>query len=355
MTSPRSPLLSFPNELLFEVASNLESFEDLNCLALTSRFLHALFNPLLYRRAVEAKRAVREDIVGWVLCQPRLASLTHLLDNGLSVHQKLRPTRDDMLRCLCFHFQADDAVPLARLLIERGADIEAKTKNGQTVIHIAAFNDYGISALLLEHGADANATDVYGSTPLHYAIYHNRNGRIVKLLLAHGAVVDARDSTGLTPLHLASRNQKKAAIKLLLEHGADVNARDAHGSTPLQMARLMIHGPNEAVVQLLLKHGAVAGVTNNQETEPQAGIFQYYVLWSQAIGKGDGWQRRYIDRRMQRLRRMILDNESDRWEMEVEGDDVEESDDGGEEDDEEEGDDGGEEDDVGFRSQPSEI
>ena len=47
---------------------------------------------------------------------------------------------------------------LARLLIEAGADIEGKTKNGYTALHLAA--QYGhrlIIDLLLEHGADPNA------------------------------------------------------------------------------------------------------------------------------------------------------------------------------------------------------
>ena len=47
---------------------------------------------------------------------------------------------------------------LARLLIEAGAEIEGKTKNGYTALHLAA--QYGhklIIDLLLEHGANPNA------------------------------------------------------------------------------------------------------------------------------------------------------------------------------------------------------
>lgn len=47
---------------------------------------------------------------------------------------------------------------LARLLIEAGAEIEGKTRNGYTALHLAA--QYGhrlIIDLLLEHGANPNA------------------------------------------------------------------------------------------------------------------------------------------------------------------------------------------------------
>jgi hypothetical protein len=82
------PLLTLPNELISEVASRLESFEDLDSLVRTSRFFHTLLNTHLYRRAVAADDPIREDIVRWVLPQYRLASLTLLLDNGLSAHHR---------------------------------------------------------------------------------------------------------------------------------------------------------------------------------------------------------------------------------------------------------------------------
>jgi hypothetical protein len=50
---------------------------------------HNLFNTRLYHLAVAADDVVREGIVRWVLEKYRVASLTLLLDNGLSAHQEV--------------------------------------------------------------------------------------------------------------------------------------------------------------------------------------------------------------------------------------------------------------------------
>jgi ankyrin repeat protein len=307
MSSPRSLLLAFPNEILFEVASYLDTFEDLHCLALTSRFFYTVFNGLLYRRVFDADPTVREDIVAWVLCNHKLAALTFLLDNGLSVDQKIHiefetfsPSQGcvglDMLRCLCCHLRRKKrSARLVRLLIERGADIEAKDKDGQTVLHVAARGDYAITALLLEHGADVNATDVHGITPLHTAILENNDDNIVKLLIAQGAVVNARDEDGYTPLHVASLgiSDNSAAIQLLLAHGAIINARAENGYTPAHLASDRAYG-NAAAIQLLLAHGADASVHENQRTRVWHGLKKYFfslqsgypiTSWSLLVGK----------------------------------------------------------------------
>jgi ankyrin repeat protein len=71
----------------------------------------------------------------------------------------------------------------SRLLIERGAHIEATDKDGQTVLHAAARKDYSLTDLLLNHGADANVADKHGSTPLHIAIQEDCDGSMVNLLI----------------------------------------------------------------------------------------------------------------------------------------------------------------------------
>jgi hypothetical protein len=295
----RSPLLGLPNELLCEVGSYLESFKDLNSLVRTSRFFHTLFNNLLYRRAVDTEPTVREDIVGWVLVNHHVVSLTLLLENGLSIDQKLflempSPYEGgimvDMLRCLCSHWEEEeDVVPLARLLIERGADIEATDQDGQSVLHVAARSDYPLAALLLEHGADVNATDAHGITPLHVASKENSDGNIVKLLLAQGAVVDARDEDGYTPLHVASFNGNKAAVKELLEHGAAINARVTIGEyTPLRLAGFRRRNP---AVPLLVERRADGGSLGGNESGWVPGGLRKYLSTPRLQRALMKWQR----------------------------------------------------------------
>lgn len=95
---------------------------------------------------------------------------------------------------------------VARLLIERGADVSAPAENAQRVapVHAAAAAcDHATMRLLLERGADANAHQQLDYTPMHGA---------------------------------ASRGDV-AMAKLLLEHGADRNPKATDGQTPADVAR----------------------------------------------------------------------------------------------------------------------
>jgi ankyrin repeat protein len=107
--------------------------------------------------------------------------------------------------------------------------------------------------LLLEHGADVDARDVDHYTPSHLA---SRLGRMeaLRLLLQYNSDVNAKGRSDLTALHIASRIGLTEVAQVLLEHGANVNAQTRHILwTPLWGAAL---NRRHDVVQLLLDHGA---------------------------------------------------------------------------------------------------
>jgi ankyrin repeat protein len=265
-----SPLMTLPNELFFEVASYLEGFKDLNSLLRATRLLRTLFNPLLYRRAVAADDTVREDIVSWVISRYRATSLRLLLDNGLSIDQ--RPSKywpdNGMLRLLCAFGHDECSVPMARLLIERGADTDAKDpRDAATVLHVAArAGAYGIAELLLAHGADVNAADKNGNTSLHHA--SKQNAGMVNLLIAHGAAVNAPNNDGDTPLLLTNWSNYRAVMPVLLAHGADAGAHNNNGMTPLHEAARYFVSDDHELAKSLLEHGAAVNATDKEGLTP---------------------------------------------------------------------------------------
>lgn len=74
-------------------------------------------------------------------------------------------------------------------------------------------NTKDVSRLLTE-GADVNAKDKYGDTLLHSAAYEGRK-EMVELLIAKGAEVNAKNIYGGTPLHFAATFGHKDVVELL--------------------------------------------------------------------------------------------------------------------------------------------
>jgi ankyrin repeat protein len=157
------------------------------------------------------------------------------------------------------HLAAQSNENMVKLLLSKGAEVDAKDDDGMTPLHMAAWKgEKAVVALLLSHGAEVNAGNKHGTTPLHYAAdfdgykdLADRKG-VVELLVSHGAEVNAKDNIGLTPLHEAAFEGNKAVVELLLARGADVNAKNDKDSTPLHLAAE--YGCK--VVELLLAHGA---------------------------------------------------------------------------------------------------
>jgi len=100
---------------------------------------------------------------------------------------------------------------VAKLLLERGADVSATSSDEMTPLQFATLGGHELMArLLLKHGADVSAQDKAGASPLQDAATSGR-GAMVRLLLAHGASVSCQDKNGLTPLVFAGPRRGRAA------------------------------------------------------------------------------------------------------------------------------------------------
>lgn len=95
---------------------------------------------------------------------------------------------------------------LARALIERGADVNATARNAFRVAPVhaaAAMRDCATMQLLLDHGADVNARQQLGYTPLHTAAQLGDDA-MIDLLRAGGADSRVAGDDGKTPADLAA-------------------------------------------------------------------------------------------------------------------------------------------------------
>jgi ankyrin repeat protein len=136
------------------------------------------------------------------------------------------------------------------LLLDAGADLQARDSAGNTIMHWAACacGNQEVLELLISKGAHVDAKDRNGQTPLHRAAY-NADVKTVEALVANGADIGIGDASGMRALHFAAQVDQPEVIRFLLQKGADVAATESHGGTPLHLA--VMSGKLEAARMLL--------------------------------------------------------------------------------------------------------
>eukprot|EP00574_Skeletonema_japonicum_P011434 CAMPEP_0201715124 /NCGR_PEP_ID=MMETSP0593-20130828/1378_1 /ASSEMBLY_ACC=CAM_ASM_000672 /TAXON_ID=267983 /ORGANISM="Skeletonema japonicum, Strain CCMP2506" /LENGTH=355 /DNA_ID=CAMNT_0048204537 /DNA_START=111 /DNA_END=1179 /DNA_ORIENTATION=- len=148
----------------------------------------------------------------------------------------------------------------SKLLIDNGADVNAKDNDGDTPLHGACgFGHADVAKQLIHNEANVNARNNVGRTPLHWACFFGRVDA-AKLLIHNEANVNAKDNDGSTPLHYASVVGHVDATKLLIHKEANVNAKDNDGDTPLHYACLYGHVD---AAKLLIHNEANVNAKNN--------------------------------------------------------------------------------------------
>jgi ankyrin repeat protein len=155
------------------------------------------------------------------------------------------------------------SLPIAKLLVERGADLKLREEGaGWRPLTYAAVNgEAEILQLLFDHG-DTILSDDWKA--LVYAAQY-RNAGTARMLLERGIEVDTRDEEGKTSLMRAAKNSDTEMIRLLLEFGADPNLADKEGMTPLMYAAAKANIEN---VRILLERGANPAARNNAGETP---------------------------------------------------------------------------------------
>jgi ankyrin repeat protein len=116
-----------------------------------------------------------------------------------------------------------DTAALRQLVKSDATLLSARDTDGSTPLHCAAWKGHVDAVrLLLDAGADIDAksqNDHYGDTALHAAAHGNQKD-VVQLLIERGAKINAKNRVGRTPLGETTWHNATAAAKLLLAAGA---------------------------------------------------------------------------------------------------------------------------------------
>ena len=156
---------------------------------------------------------------------------------------------------------------LIEMLLAKGADVNARLKRatlmrnhtpgegtlgeGATALMRAAkHGDFRAMEILLEHGADVSLKQRQGATALLFACGFGRGQsafaedvgteaellKAVQLLVEKGADVKVNNDQGGTVMHFAAQSGLNSVVKYLAGKGAALDQKDKQGRTPVDVA-----------------------------------------------------------------------------------------------------------------------
>jgi len=205
-----------------------------------------------------------------MMAAPDVEKMTLLLDRGADVNARAN-TRYSALMVAAQYQEGDAAI---NLLLDRGAQVATPATApvfNANPFFLASYagNAKSLKRLLAAGGKLDEAMIAIGTsrtTPMLGAFKFG-DMEVARTLLDLGAPIDFADGNGITMLGRAALNNDLEMARMLIERGANVNVVDKQGMTPLLWASNIDFG-DSAMVELLLRSGAKADARNKDGLNP---------------------------------------------------------------------------------------
>lgn len=193
---------------------------------------------------------------------------------SLTVTSEPTPGRTIFPGSAIFQPIADRNHPLVQALIERGIDLTARNRFGQTALHVAAqMGNVEAATMLLDAGSDLNEIGSEGATPSTQDV-RTANTNLVQMLLDWDAEIVIKHTVDTSAMDWESDNEKLELEQLL------INARTA--------------GEREETVPPFMDMTEESAIDCAAENQPP-GAEQVFFVHTGGVGKREGTEPPVID------------------------------------------------------------
>ncbi|OWF48042.1 ankyrin repeat and SOCS box protein 8-like [Mizuhopecten yessoensis] len=213
-----------------------------------------------------------KSAISYAVSNNHVAMVVFLLESGCSINSFIPESGYSLLHDAC----SKENLETVKILLKWRADPNALEMKDRTSPGFFT-NKIEIHQQLIDYGCDINATSRSGDTVLHMAIIHG-NVQLVEFLLNHGALMNAKQAKFLystenllckvtfqDPLELAAEQHFFNICQTLVQHGCVTN--QPHSENKELWCRFLNSRDNDLLITLLydylpLSPGDIGGKLN---------------------------------------------------------------------------------------------
>ena len=151
-----------------------------------------------------------------------------------------------------------DSVNVARMLLNRGVNVNEKSIDGETALGLSIDdNSLDMVKELIKYGADVN-DKMYDYGNLDVAVSNNF-WEIAEVLVDNGADVDVRNNEGFTPIMVVASSLQSRLLEKMVKKSKNIDVVDDNGRSALIKSAMCGLKEN---VEILLQNGANKDITD---------------------------------------------------------------------------------------------